>query len=176
MAQHDYNIANAGGATVRADINNVLEAIQSLNSGTGAPSSTVAGMLWLDTSGGLPYELKIRDGGNNHWLSFASITDPGSDSPITLSDGVVDTNGPASIQTLTSGTTYSTPSGVKRILVYCTGAGGGGGGDGGTGDVGACGGAGGTAIKIYDVSSTSSITYAIGAGGAGGAAGANNGS
>ena len=45
MAQHDYNIANAGGATVRADINNVLEAIQSLNSGTGAPSSTVAGML-----------------------------------------------------------------------------------------------------------------------------------
>lgn len=79
MAQHDYNIANAGGATVRADINNVLAAIQSANSGTGAPSSTVAGMFWLDTSGGLPYALKIRDGGNNHWLTLAYITDPGSD-------------------------------------------------------------------------------------------------
>jgi hypothetical protein len=79
MAQHDFNIANAGGATVRADINNVLAAIQSSNSGTGAPSSTVAGMLWLDTSGGLPYALKIRDGGNNHWLTIGTVNDPGSD-------------------------------------------------------------------------------------------------
>lgn len=79
MAQHDYNIANAGGATVRADINNVLAAVQSSNSGTSAPSSTVAGMLWLDTSGGLPYALKIRDGGNNHWLTIGTVNDPGSD-------------------------------------------------------------------------------------------------
>ncbi len=85
MAQHDFNIANAGGATVRADINNVLAAIQSSNSGTSAPSSTAAGMLWLDTSGGLPYALKIRDGGNNHWLTLASVTDPGSDGNIETS-------------------------------------------------------------------------------------------
>ena len=94
MAQHDYNIANAGGATVRADINNVLAAVQSLNSGTGAPSSTVAGMLWLDTAGGLPYALKIRDGGNNHWLTIASVNDPGSDGNIETSatiKGTIDT-------------------------------------------------------------------------------------
>jgi hypothetical protein len=85
MAQHDFNIANAGGATVRADINNALAAIQSSNSGTSAPSSTVAGMLWLDTSGGLPYALKIRDGGNNHWLTIGTVNDPGSDGNMSVS-------------------------------------------------------------------------------------------
>tara|TARA_Y100000401_G_scaffold8953_1_gene6128 strand:- start:1872 stop:2456 length:585 start_codon:yes stop_codon:yes gene_type:complete len=52
MAQHDYNIANADGATVRADINNALSAIQSNNSGSGDPSSLVAGMLYYDTGDG----------------------------------------------------------------------------------------------------------------------------
>jgi microcystin-dependent protein len=84
MAQHDFNIANAGGATVRADINNVLSAIQSNNSGSSAPSSTVAGMFWLDTSGD-PYVLKIRDKGNNHWLTVANVTDPGSDGNLSVS-------------------------------------------------------------------------------------------
>ena len=45
MAQHDYDIANANGATFRADINNVLDAIHSLNSGSSEPSTTVAYML-----------------------------------------------------------------------------------------------------------------------------------
>ena len=83
MAQHDFNVANAGGATVRADINNVLSAIQSNNSGSSAPSSTVAGMFWLDTSGD-PYVLKIRDKGNNHWLKVADVTDPGSDGDLQI--------------------------------------------------------------------------------------------
>jgi hypothetical protein len=85
MAQHDYVIDNASGATVRADINSALSAIQTLNSGTSAPSSTAAGMLWLDTTGGAPYALKVRDAGNNHWLTLASVTDPGSDGNIETS-------------------------------------------------------------------------------------------
>ena len=85
MAQHDYVIANASGATVRADINSALSAIQTLNSGTSEPSSTAAGMLWLDTTGGAPYALKVRDAGNNHWLTLASVTDPGSDGNIETS-------------------------------------------------------------------------------------------
>ena len=85
MAQHDYVISNASGATVRADINSALSAIQTLNSGTSAPSSTAAGMLWLDTTGGAPYALKVRDAGNNHWLTLASVTDPGSDGNIETS-------------------------------------------------------------------------------------------
>ena len=85
MSQHDYVIDNASGATVRADINSALSAIQSLNSGTSAPSSTAAGMLWLDTTGGAPYALKVRDAGNNHWLTLASVTDPGADGNIETS-------------------------------------------------------------------------------------------
>lgn len=70
MAQHDYNIANGGGAAVRADINNALTAIQSLNSGSTAPTATVAGMLWYDTATGT---LKQRNAGNTAWVSAAEL-------------------------------------------------------------------------------------------------------
>ena len=70
MAQHDYDIANANGATFRADINNVLDAIHSLNSGSSEPSTTVAYMLWADTTNNL---LKVRNGANNGWISLGAI-------------------------------------------------------------------------------------------------------
>ena len=69
MSQHDYSIANGSGSSVRSDINDALGAIQSLNSGSSAPSSTVAYMLWLDTSNNL---LKMRNGSNNGWLEIGS--------------------------------------------------------------------------------------------------------
>ena len=71
MAQHDYVIANASGATVRADINNALLAISSSNSGSSAPSTTYAYELWVDTSNNL---LKLRNGANNAWLTTALST------------------------------------------------------------------------------------------------------
>ena len=71
MAQHDYVIANAAGATVRADINNALLAISSSNSGSSAPSTTYAYELWVDTSNNL---LKLRNGANNAWLTTALST------------------------------------------------------------------------------------------------------
>ena len=112
MAQHDYVIDNASGATVRADINSALSAIQSLNSGTSAPSSTVAGMLWLDTTGGAPYVLKVRDAGNNHWLTLGNVTDPGADGNLELlpgkinlpsSGGIHESDGSTEILTESSG-------------------------------------------------------------------------
>ncbi len=112
MSQHDYVIDNASGATVRADINSALGAIQSLNSGTSAPSSTAAGMLWLDTTGGAPYVLKVRDAGNNHWLTVGNVTDPGADGNLELlpgkinlpsSGGVFESDGSTEILTESSG-------------------------------------------------------------------------
>ena len=50
MSQHDYNIANQGFPAFRSDLNNVLSAINTLNSGTSRPSSAVAGSLWLYTT------------------------------------------------------------------------------------------------------------------------------
>ena len=67
MSQHDYSIANGSGSSVRSDINDALGAIQSLNSGSSAPSTTVAYMLWLDTSNNL---LKMRNGSNNGWIEI----------------------------------------------------------------------------------------------------------
>ena len=67
MAQHDYDIANGSGSSVRSDINNVLDAIHSLNSGSSEPSTTVAYMLWVDTSNNL---LKMRNGSNNGWIEI----------------------------------------------------------------------------------------------------------
>ena len=50
MAQHDYNLANQSGADFRADLNNALSAIVTVNSGASAPSTTFAHQLWVDTS------------------------------------------------------------------------------------------------------------------------------
>ena len=50
MAQHDYNIANQGFPSFRSDLNNALSAINSNNSGTSAPSTTVSGQIFADTN------------------------------------------------------------------------------------------------------------------------------
>lgn len=69
MSQHDYNIANGGGAAVRADINNALLAILSQNSGATAPTTTKPFMLWYDTTTAI---LKIRNAADNAWVTFAA--------------------------------------------------------------------------------------------------------
>jgi hypothetical protein len=71
-AQHDQNIANADGATVRADINNALAALFGLSSGSSAPATTIAYMLWADTANNL---LKQRNAANTGWLVRSSLTE-----------------------------------------------------------------------------------------------------
>ena len=66
MAQHDYNLANQTGADFRADLNNALAAIVTVNSGASEPSTTFAHQLWVDTSSNV---LKIRNTANNAWLT-----------------------------------------------------------------------------------------------------------
>lgn len=65
MSQHDYDLANQSGAAFRGDLNNVLGAIASLNSGASAPTTTFAYMLWADTTTGL---LKQRNAANSAWI------------------------------------------------------------------------------------------------------------
>jgi hypothetical protein len=75
MAQHDYNIANASFPTVRTDLNNVLSAINSSNSGSSRPSSAVAGTIWLDTSGAATAQLlKMYDGAGDITLGTVNFT------------------------------------------------------------------------------------------------------
>lgn len=74
MAQvADYTIANDSGANVRADLNNVFAAIQSLNSGSSDPahSATVANMLVVNTTTNL---LKIVNASNNGFITIGNVT------------------------------------------------------------------------------------------------------
>jgi hypothetical protein len=48
MSQNDMVIADAPGATARADINSALQALASTSKGAAAPSTPYAGQLWLE--------------------------------------------------------------------------------------------------------------------------------
>ena len=67
MSQHDQNIANAGGASVRSDINNALAALFGVSSGASAPATTIAYQLWVDTTNGL---VQQRNAANSAWLTL----------------------------------------------------------------------------------------------------------
>ena len=76
MTQHDYNIANQTFPSTRADLNTVLEAIATNNSGNTAPSATFAYQWWVDTSTS-PATLKQRNDANSAWLTIAKVGDGG---------------------------------------------------------------------------------------------------
>lgn len=73
MAQHDYVIDNQAGLAFRQDLNNVLKAIAENNMGATAPTTTYAGMWWLDISTN-PASLRMRNSSNSAWLSFGDIS------------------------------------------------------------------------------------------------------
>jgi len=83
MAQHDYVIDNSTGANVRADINSVLQAIASNNSGSSAPSTTYAFQLFADTTNNV---MKIRNSANNAFIELFQL-----DGTFTLEDGSAST-------------------------------------------------------------------------------------
>ena len=61
-----FTIANDAGAAVRARINEVIAALQTLSAGPTAPVDTRAGMIWLDTSTS-PAALRIRNSADTGW-------------------------------------------------------------------------------------------------------------
>lgn len=69
MAQHDYDIANQSGSSFRSDLNNCLDAIQSQNSGSSEPSTTVAFMPWADTNANL---IKFRNAANDGFITLCA--------------------------------------------------------------------------------------------------------
>lgn len=70
MAQADYNIANLSGAAFRAELNEILSAVLSLNSGSTPPVTTAAYSLWADTTTGL---LKQRDSSNSSFVTIGTM-------------------------------------------------------------------------------------------------------
>jgi hypothetical protein len=112
FSQHDMDLANQAGASYRTDNNGALVALATLSSGTSAPSTTFAYMLWADTTTGL---LKIRNAANTTWITVG-----------TLAVENLGLLGPtlATEQATTSGTSKDftgIPAGVKRITVMFRG-------------------------------------------------------
>lgn len=68
-----FVIINDNGAAVRAQMNQVLRALQSTNAAATEPNATAPGMLWLDTST-TPPTLRLRDIADN---SFEALLDGG---------------------------------------------------------------------------------------------------
>ena len=70
MAEHDFIIDNGTGSAVRTDLNNVLQAIASNNSKSGALTTNYAYQWHVDTSDG---NLKIRNAANNGYVTIGPV-------------------------------------------------------------------------------------------------------
>ena len=74
MAQvPSFIIVNDSGAAVRAQLNQVIAALQTISSGAQEPGGTAPGMLWLDTSTNPP-TLRYRDSSDS---VFEALLDGG---------------------------------------------------------------------------------------------------
>lgn len=70
MSQNDYVIANQSAPNVRSDLNDALQSLASLSSGSTAPFTTYANMLWYDTFNNI---LKMRTEADDAWISVGYL-------------------------------------------------------------------------------------------------------
>lgn len=69
MSQNDFNLANQGFPSMRADMNSAFQALATNSAGTSAPSLTYAYQWWYDETNDI---LKMRNADNDAWVSIAS--------------------------------------------------------------------------------------------------------
>jgi hypothetical protein len=194
MAQADQSVENALFPAVRAEINANFAALFSNNSGTTAPTVTVAHMDWVQETGpstGIWYK---RNAANNAWATVATISgstilfegsipaQAGQSGKFLTTNGTVASwastvAGLSDAQVFTASNTWICPAGVEKILAIVIGGGGGGGAGPGFGILapGRSGGVGGYGLGLLTVTPGSPYTVTVGAGGLGGSAYFGNG-
>lgn len=126
MAQStDFTIANQSFPSFRSDLNDVLESINTTNSGSSRPASAVSGTFWLDTSSASAPILKFFDGSDD--ITFATFNV--SANTVNVSDsafdivtdtspqlgGNLDVNGNSIVSTSNADINI-TPNGTGRIV------------------------------------------------------------
>ena len=95
MAQAtDFTIDNQSFPSFRTDLNTVLGAINTTNSGTSRPASAVAGTFWLDTNDSANPILKFYDGSDS--ITFATFNT--SANTVNVSDSSTSLSGDTSPQ------------------------------------------------------------------------------
>ena len=115
MSQHDLDIANQTASSARADINLALKALGSVNSGSTAPATTLANMLWYDTANNT---LKMRAEANDAWISVGYL-DQSSDAFRIFDDTQVVNSAGSQTGIIgdQSGGTWQTGTGTTESLV-----------------------------------------------------------
>jgi hypothetical protein len=126
MAQStDFTIANQSFPSFRSDLNDVLESINTTNSGSSRPASAVSGTFWLDTSSASAPILKFFDGSDD--ITFATfdvsantvnVSDSAFDIVTDTSPqlgGNLDVNGNSIVSTSNADINI-TPNGTGRIV------------------------------------------------------------
>ena len=120
MATHDYVIANASGAAVRADLNNALAAIVSNNSNATEPATMYSYQWWADTTAG---QLKLRNSANNAWIVIQEL-----DGTMLMEDGTAGAPGLAFASDLDTGflrpganQLAAATGGTQRLIVDASG-------------------------------------------------------
>jgi hypothetical protein len=66
--------ANPTGFDMRTELNNIIAALESDNSGSSEPLNTVPYMKWLDTSNATYYYYKERNHDNTAWVTLFRYT------------------------------------------------------------------------------------------------------
>ncbi|MCE9566378.1 MAG: hypothetical protein K8U57_30510 [Planctomycetes bacterium] len=126
MSQHDMVVADATGATVRADINSGLQALASTSKGASAPSTIYTGQPWIedDSPTSTVWTEKVYDGTdsipkalidtvNNRYLSAIPLA-PGGRLTLTTSTPVMNADSSGAT------TVYYTPYVSDLIPLYST--------------------------------------------------------
>lgn len=72
MSQNDFNLANQGFPSMRADINSALQALASNSSGDTSPATTYPSQFWYETDTNI---LHIRNENDTTWLDLMVIND-----------------------------------------------------------------------------------------------------
>ena len=122
----DYTIDNQSFPSFRTDLNTVLGAINTTNSGSSRPASAVSGTFWLDTTSATAPILKFYDGSDD--ITFATFNTTAN--TVNVSDsafdivtdttpqlgGDLDVNGNSIVST-SNGDINLTPNGTGRIVL-----------------------------------------------------------
>ena len=126
MSQNDFDLANQGFPSMRADMNSAYQALASNNAGATAPTTNYAHQWWYDTTND---KLMIRDALSNSWTEFSSgagATGGGTDLVFYENDQTVTTNytviatknamsaGPVAVN---SGITVTVETGARWVVV-----------------------------------------------------------
>ena len=70
MSQQSLTLNNSLGIHFRSNLNKIISALASNNSGSTAPTDTVAYMTWINSSNN---EINIRNSTNTSWVKCGKV-------------------------------------------------------------------------------------------------------